>query len=322
MKNIRNLLVDHRTRSVRLAILEGSDESLDPNTTINCDGLGRIRRYAGQSMILNSGRGIVPRRRLFRTLPPGSGYTTQCFQLAGCNWRCWYCFVDDALLTANPMRSRFVPVADMVSAFLAMPDGGSVLDLSGGQPELVPEWTLWTMQDLEATGLRGQVHVWVDDNLSGRFLERYCTSEEIEYMASFPKHTRAGCFKGMDDISIKAATGSRGASVTQQLRACEALIDWGFDVYFYLTTLGPFRDGPKEAARQFVNRLIGVHPLLPLRVIPLEIRNHRALLTRVGTSREGERLNQIEGLIAWEEQLAESFTPEQLATPYESIHLT
>lgn len=319
---MRQALFDPSARSVRLAVLDGSDQSADTYTRINCEGLGRVRTFRHQSMILNSGSGLVPKRRLFRTIAPCDEYATQCFQLAGCNWGCWYCFVDDALLRADRERSRLVPVSRMVDLFLNTPMSEPILDLSGGQPELVPEWALWSMQELDAQGLRGRVHVWVDDNLSGSYMERFCTREEIEYMASFPLHSRAGCFKGLDDQSIRANTASMGASLGLQLRVAEQLISRGFDTYFYLTLLGPFEAGARKAATSFVRRLKEVHPLLPLRVVPLEIRNFRAVSERVGMAREDERLRQVEGLRAWEEALAEAYTAEQLRMPYESIRLT
>lgn len=321
-RGMRQALFDPSTRSVRLAVLEGSDESADTYTRVNCEGLGRLRIFRHQSMILNSGSNLVPKRRLFRTIEPCDEYATQCFQLAGCNWACWYCFVDDALLRADGNRSRLIPVSEMIDLFLSTPMPHPILDLSGGQPELVPEWALWSMQELDAKGLRGRVHVWVDDNLSGSYMERFCTQEDIEYMASFPLHSRTGCFKGLDDLSIRTNTASRGASLGLQLRVAEQLISRGFDTYFYLTLLGPFEGGARSAATNFVGRLKDVHPLLPLRVVPLEIRNFRAVSERVGMTRESERRRQYEALRAWEEALAESYTSEQLMLPYESIRLT
>ena len=48
-----------------------------------------------------------------------------------------------------------------------------VLDLTGGQPDLVPEWILWMMCELRARGLERKVYVWSDDNLSNDYFWRF-----------------------------------------------------------------------------------------------------------------------------------------------------
>jgi len=54
---------------------------------------------------------------------------------------------------------------ELVDAYLAIPGRPSVLDLSGGQPDLVPEWVSWTLRALDERRV-SDVYVWSDDNLS------------------------------------------------------------------------------------------------------------------------------------------------------------
>lgn len=312
---IRQRLVAVATRSVLLADLSDSVQDRDSYTRVNCEGLGRIRRFSAHALLMNTGRGVLPRRRIYRTLETQDSFETQVFQLAGCNWRCWYCFVDDGLLDAIPSRSRMTPVSEMVERYLLTSNRPQVLDLSGGQPDLVPEWALWTMQELEGRGLRGSVHVWMDDNLSGDFMSSVLGKAEIKYMAGFPRHSRAGCFKGIDDSSMRANSGDAGASVRGQLRAVDALLSNGFDPIFYVTLTGPIEGNPGDACRQFLGELRRIHPVLPLKVVPLEVRNFAATLARTNSTCEVWRMHQWTVLEAWEDALAELYAPSQLSVP-------
>ena len=67
----------------------------------------------------------------------------QVFQSAGCNWRCWYCYVPFEDLTAR--RGDFVSVNQMVETVRHEPRP-VMLDLTGGQPDLTPEWPWWMLQ--------------------------------------------------------------------------------------------------------------------------------------------------------------------------------
>jgi uncharacterized Fe-S cluster-containing radical SAM superfamily protein len=314
--------MDKHGRRVLLADLSSSIESEDAYTRVNCGGLGRLRRFTGHSMYMNTGRGVVPKRRVFRTLPPSDVFDTQVFQLGGCNWLCWYCFVDDALLAADPDVTRMTSVAMMVDLYLEHSSHlTQVLDLSGGQPELVPEWTLWTMEELDVRGLRGKVHVWVDDNLSGTFMSTFLSPSQIRYMAGFPHHSRVGCFKGIDNESVRQTTGDLGATVDGQLRAADDLLRCGFDPHFYVTLTGLWDGGLPTTCRRFFRQLQTVHPLLPLKTVPLEIRNYAATVARSGEDHESARQAQYQALVCWEDLLAEFYSAEQLCQPVDTIRL-
>lgn len=318
---LRQRLMDSGTRSVLLARLADSAESEDAYTELNSSGYGRIRRFNSQSLLMNTGRGLVPRRKIYRTLTPANTFCTQVYQLAGCNWRCWYCFVDDSLLAADQTVSRMTPVKEMVDMYLDQSNPPPVLDLSGGQPELVPEWTLWTMEEIESRGLRGRVHVWVDDNLSGSYMRSVLSTSEISYIASFPNYSHAGCLKGLDDTSVRATTGSRGSSFHGQLRVLDDLLSLGFDPVVYLTMTGPFDASPESAVRQAVRDIQRIHPLLPLKVIPLEIRNFSATTLRSKGTRENDRLAQYAAVASWENALSEIYELADLQIPPDEICL-
>jgi uncharacterized Fe-S cluster-containing radical SAM superfamily protein len=63
---------------------------------------------------------------------------------------CWYCYVPFELLAASPKKSQWANPRDLVDRYLELTPRPPVPDLSGGQPELTPEWVLWTIDALEA----------------------------------------------------------------------------------------------------------------------------------------------------------------------------
>src|ERR1035437_1378640 len=99
-------------------------------------------------------------------LDPPSVMTAQVFQNAACAWRCWFCFVPYNLLSADPKRGEWLTAEDLVQLYRKEPECPFVIDLSGGSPDLVPEWTPWMMRALADAGLDSSTYLWTDDNLS------------------------------------------------------------------------------------------------------------------------------------------------------------
>jgi organic radical activating enzyme len=94
----------------------------------------------------------------------------QVFQNAACAWRCWYCFVPYNLLNADPKRSAWLSAEELVALYKHDEQRPQIIDLSGGSPDLVPEWVPWMMQALSSAGLDRATYLWSDDNLSTRYL--------------------------------------------------------------------------------------------------------------------------------------------------------
>ncbi|WP_249644510.1 hypothetical protein [Nocardia sputi] len=321
---MRQRLLHRDARRVLIARLDGSLEAVDSYTRVNCAGYGRIRRFNSFGIHLRSTPDAPRPKPLYRGLPPVLPYTTQVFQLGGCNWACWYCFVDDALLSGDQSLGRFMTAAELVDLYLAEADPPPVLDLSGGQPDLVPEWCLWMMRELDERGLRGHVHIWIDDNLSGHWMRQVLTAEDIAYMAAFPQHSRVGCFKGFDEASFVDNTGAPASSFHRQFSILAELLTAGFDVYAYATfTARPMPDRHiPSAMKAFVDRLQAIHTNLPLRTIPLEIRPYTAISSRVApTDAQPFYRLQYQAAAAWEHELQTRFTEDQRQTPYEDIPL-
>ncbi len=68
------------------------------------------------------------------------------FQNAACNWRCWYCFVPFDLLGAA--KGIWVTPRELVERYASVDPRPPMIDLTGGQPDLTPEWVPWMMKAL------------------------------------------------------------------------------------------------------------------------------------------------------------------------------
>ena len=319
---MRQRLIRTPEQQVLIARLDNSVENADDYTDVNCDGFGRIRRFHKFSVHLRARDSVLPVKPHYRGLAPVLPYRTQVFQVGGCNWNCWYCFVDDELLAGDSSRGAFFSAERLVDLYLAQSDPPAVLDLSGGQPDLVPEWCLWVMRELDVRGLRGKAHVWIDDNLSGGFVRQFLIPDDIAYMASFPNHSRVGCFKGFDENSFVFNTKAPKSGFDRQFAVMRDLLADGFDMYAYATFTSLDDSRVASAMGDFVDRLQAVHPLLPLRTIPLEVKPYSVTRSRGVADLRRVLDRQDAAAQAWESQLLRRFTSEQLARPYEQVRLS
>ena len=131
----------------------------------------------------------------------------------------------------------------MIDLYLREPERPSVIDLSGGQPDLVPEWLPWTMRALRERGLEGRVYLWSDDNLSNDFFWRYLSEPDLDLVSSFRGYGRVGCFKGFDTSSFAFNTAAAPELFDRQFELLGRLIRFGLDVYGYVTLTRLTRDG-------------------------------------------------------------------------------
>src|SRR5205085_11623142 len=136
----------------------------------NCRGFGRVRHFrldTGDNWIQNP-LPILPAAKALG-LNQYSQIKAQVFQNSVCNWRCWYCFVDFKLLSGDSKHSSFLTCNEMLDLYLAEENPAPMIDLTGGQPDLTPEWIPWMMQTLIEKGLDQKVYLWSDDNLSNDY---------------------------------------------------------------------------------------------------------------------------------------------------------
>ena len=179
---LRARTIDVRRRRLLVSRLADSDQAADLTAPPNCRGFGRVRHFRQSTAAgwpINP-LPIVPACRALGIVDAPDMMTAQVFQNAACNWRCWYCYVPYNLLSADEARSAWLRPEDLIGLYGAEPNRPRILDLSGGSPDLVPEWVPWMMDALTDAGLASETYLWSDDNLSTTYLFERLTSQELD----------------------------------------------------------------------------------------------------------------------------------------------
>lgn len=284
---MRQRIVDTDRRRVLVARMEGSKQAPDLTLPPNAHGIGRrrhFRRAAAQGWPDNP-LPIVPASRWLGMAPPDV-MQAQVFQLAGCAWRCWYCFVPFDLLSADISKSEWVDASTLVDLYLDQADRPPVLDLSGGSPDLAPEWIAWTMDAIERRGAQSDVYLWSDDNLSTDWLLskdfRSLLSRIEDYGRGYGK---ACCLKGFDEESFAFNTAAQASGFGEQLRILRGYSETGIDLHLYVTLTALPRAGHRGRVRKFVEQLAAIREDLPMRTVPLLVTEFSTMTGRLDPMR-------------------------------------
>ncbi|WP_438023420.1 hypothetical protein [Sorangium sp. So ce233] len=306
-------------RQLLIARIAGSEQEADLRKPPNCGGFGRIRHFFRDHGV-DWPRNPLPIDPASRALGLSAGdqLHAQVFQNAACNWRCWYCFVPFRLLDANESAACWLTADDLVDFYLAEPEAmrPKMIDLTGGQPELVPEWVPWTMHALRKRGLEGSVYLWSDDNLSNDYFWRYLSDADRELIANFRGYGRVACFKGFDELSFSFNTEADPSLFGRQFDLYARYLRTGIDLYAYVTLTTPSDSGIEDAVARFMDRLQALHENLPLRTVPLKIGVFGVVKKRL--ARAGARadrritaeVNQFRAVEAWSRELERRFSSE------------
>lgn len=240
----------------------------------------------------------------------------QVFQSAGCNYRCWYCYVDYKLLRADPHMSRYFTCESLLGLLQKETFVPKVIRLSGGQPELTPEWTPWMMKALKDFGLDKSTYLWLDDNLSNYYAWTFLTDEDWNTMLNYRNFGRVGCLKGFDPKSFHYNTNAPPEHFYRQLDVLKKLVRTGIDQYIYITLTSQHTEGVREHFEKLLDRLQDIHPNLPLRVSPQKIKPYYPTLLRMTEDEEvAMTRNQYYNLAVWKDALAKRFTQAELSLP-------
>jgi uncharacterized Fe-S cluster-containing radical SAM superfamily protein len=236
-------------------------------------------------------------------MPSGDAIDAQVFQNAVCNWRCWYCFVPFSLLDANSKHSLMIGVTELIELWATQEQPLAMIDLTGGQPEIVPEWIVWTMEEIRARGLEGKVYLWSDDNLSTDFFWTALSDGERDVVKGFSGYGRVCCFKGFDSDSFSFNTSVAPEEFSLQFKRIARLIDFGLDVYGYVTFTCRDLTNLRSKMSAFIDRLRAISDLLPLRVVPLHIEQFTPTSGRLNVARSKSLENQRAAVLEWNENL-------------------
>ncbi len=318
---LRARAVDLTARALLISDLRGTAQENDLSEPVNCGGYGRIRHFSSAA---SPGWPPNPLPTLPAAaalgLPPGDQMRAQVFQSAVCNWRCWYCYVPFSLLSGNEKRARWFTAADLVDRYLTEPGRPGILDLSGGQPDLIPEWAAWTLQALANRGA-DDVYVWSDDNLSGSYFWSYLTEAERELIATHPRYGRVCCFKGFDAESFAFNTQAAPELFARQFELFARLLATGMDLYAYVTLTGPAGERIGEKMAWFIDRLQQISDALPLRTVPLEIQVWGPVAPRLTAARRQALDVQNQAIEAWNTEVEARFALADRRRPIHEIAL-
>jgi uncharacterized Fe-S cluster-containing radical SAM superfamily protein len=310
---LRRRGVDVDARRLLITRFDGSAQEQDLTEPANCDGLGRLRHFrrATTPGWPDNPLPIDPAARALH-LEPGDLLRAQAFQNAICNWRCWYCYVDFPLLSGNPEHSEMRSAAELVELFAAQSDRPAVIDLTGGQPDLVPEWVPWMLEALADQGLGDQVFLWSDDNLSNDYFFTKLTAEQRAVVDAATMYGKVCCFKGFDARSFAFNTAASPELFDRQFELMGRLLaETGIDLYGYATFTNPIDDGLDRAMAEFVDRLQALDPNLPLRLVPLQIVAFTPTQPRMGAEHHRALAVQEDAIAAFNEEIACRFSDEE-----------
>lgn len=289
----------------------------DISEGVNCDGFGRVHLFRSNSnpnWIPNPLPQQIAAWRLGLDIPDVE--RAQVFQNAACNFRCWYCFVDFELLSASTRRSIFLSSDEIIATFLRETNRARVIDLSGGQPDIVPEWTICIMKSLKRQSLESDFFLWIDDNLSLDYSWKYLSESDFNLMREYRNFGRVGCFKGFSEESFQENTLVSGKLLSRQIEIMSRWVKTGLDMYGYITLTISNLSGMRGALRRFMDDVqdkIGQYFLL--RTIPLEILPYSPTKTRLNASREKALTNQYEVLNAWKDELHSRYSSLERSRP-------
>jgi len=310
-EEMRGRGIDRAARTLRMTNFAGSEQEQDFTEPANCRGFGRVRHFRRQTSEgwPENPLPIDPAARALGLEPLPDAMEAQVFQNAVCNWRCWYCFVDFELLSGSRERSQMLSTDELVALYQAHSRRPAMIDLTGGQPDLVPEWVPWMSGALERAGLERSVYLWSDDNLSNDYFWRYLTEQERSRLDGIEMYGKVCCFKGFDQHSFAFNTAAAPDLFERQLELMGRLLaETTIDLYAYATFTTDRAEGIGPGMADFVDRLQELDPQLPLRTVPLEITAFTPVVSRMREDRERALALQQEAVAAWNSELGRRFS--------------
>ena len=321
-EQLRARAIDTSGRRVLISRLGGSDQETDFHLPANCDGYGRIRHFKVTTTHgwPDNPLPIVPACAALGLSVPDM-MTAQVFQNAACAWRCWYCFVPYNLLKADTAQSEWFTAEQLVKLYAAEEIRPRIIDLSGGSPDLVPEWTVWMMEAIEDAGFSASTFLWTDDNLSTSYLFDKLNRQQLARLTGYRNYGRVCCFKGFDAASFSFNTRAAESGFETQFAIMRRLLDLGMDIYGYITLTGPEPVGVEAKIDALFDQLQALDANLPLRIIPLEIRAFSAMETRMKDRHRASLEVQTLAIGAWNDCIAHRFDPAARATAISSVPL-
>jgi uncharacterized Fe-S cluster-containing radical SAM superfamily protein len=302
---LRDRCLDTRERRVLLSRIEGSAQARDLSVPPNCGGLGRIRHFKSQPngpWPINPLPGLPAARWLKMEFSPLN--RAQVFQLSGCSYRCWYCYVPYRMLSGNESVSEWLSPEEMIDRYLAEIDRPQIIDLSGGSPDLVPEWIAWTMDAIQSRNLSQSVYLWSDDNLSSDLMMSAEQRPLLHRIERYAGYGRVCCLKGVDASSFAFTTGASEYEFELQLETLKSYLATSIDLYGYVTLAYPPSSDDRDRICRLMDRLQEMRADFIGRLVPLRIEKFSTMIGRLDDKRNRALRHQDELVEIWVEELA------------------
>ena len=326
MKNLRSTAINRTDRKVSVSRLADSSQKADLTLPPNCGGYGRIRHFR-----MSTSEGwpsnplpIVPACRSLGIAEIPDEMDAQVFQNAVCPWRCWYCFVPYDHLRGDPRKSTMLTCEELVDLYRAECHRPNIIVLSGGSPSLVPEWRLWMMDALESAGLEKETYLWSDDELSNKLMFEEFSDRDIDRIQQYKNYGQVCCFKGFDAESCAFNLNAPRSTSTyeDQLAVMSQILQLDIDVYVYVTLTTPALESVADGVRYFIDDLQQLSEFLPLRTVPLEIKEFTPLIDRGITDDQRLSLDgQRSAINVWNVEIERRFSLEMRRTGIADVRL-
>lgn len=316
-------MLDRENHHLLMTSLDGSDQEKDLSLPANCGGLGRIRHFRRTTSPgwPDNSLPIDPAARALGLDMRLDQIDAVVFQNSGCNWRCWYCYVPFDRLSADEKHSAWISMDELIRRYALLSDKPKVVVLSGGQPELTPEMTLWTMRALQEQRLDQDCFLWSDDNLSEDYFWTKLSVADQAEITEYKNYGRVGCFKGFDAHSFAFNTLAAEDWFDRQFDVMRRSISSGLNMYGYATFTAPDRGDMKHRMECFVDRLQLVHHNLPLRIVPLEVQVFTPTAGRIRAEHLSALSIQHEAIEEWKQQLSTRFSDAERAQSIDEVVL-
>jgi uncharacterized Fe-S cluster-containing radical SAM superfamily protein len=321
-EKLRLKAIDVSNKSISITNFVNSDQEKDIKEGPNCDGYGRVRtfKYTRNKNFPVNPLPIFPAAKALN-LNSTETIRAQVFQNSVCNWRCWYCFVDFKLLSGSKKFSSFKNCNELLDLYLGEPDPPKMLDLTGGQPDLTPEWVPWMMEELILRGKENDIYLWSDDNLSNDYFWRYLTSDQISLIESYKNYGRVCCFKGFNNDSFSINTLAEPKLFDNQLILAKRMMEIKIDLYFYITLTSPTSTDFNYDIPIFFDKIQAISENMPLRIVPLEIFNFTPVISRKKDDFDDLIKGQYLAIDVWQNEIEKRFSQEMREKPITEIKL-
>lgn len=300
----------------------GIDANDAKRLNVNCNCYGRIR-YFKMDKYEDWIKNPLPMAPFAHALglDVKKEIPVQVFQVAKCNMNCWWCFLPDKYKIASQQYSKWFYVDELIKMFIEDNNEARVIDLSGGNPELVPEWVLGFMRHLEAIGRAEDIYLWSDDVLTTDCFFSKLSIEEQQYMAQYKMYGKVACFKGFDEESFTFNTCSINHSLKDQMFLAKKYIEAGFDIYFYQVLTCLNIENIEKKIANYMDQLQGISHDVPLRVVPIKIKKFGANEKRFIGEKVPSIDNQYVALEVWKNEIYKRYGMEMFDWNIEDVVL-